>query len=1033
MFKPLLAITCLAVSNFAIASNGKWGVFVGTTAETVSGKKQQSITEIFIPVIQTEDNMTFIDLRGQLSKGDKGAISLGFGHRRKLNDTVAIGANASYDSSKTQSGNKANQAALGLELFVKKTSLKVNFSRPVGTSSNQVGDLVNYAHLDGDKIKISKSAIYEATMGGYSLELGHSFVLANGVTLSGNVTYYNYSKDGHESYTGTRATISATKAMDFWGLDGTFGGYVGLEDNNRNGTDVIAGVSAKFYLGKKGKRNSSKFSYLDRQMGSGISRRSTSVTGTKYENYSVDAATEIYGREFSYIKQLDAEDNIAAEVSSVDNNGKIILLKGSKGAIQITENVNIADNNVVIGKGRAFVVTGPNGEQATLILDEDAATIATSNQSRIGLGNNSILADMNIENASIHADGKNNIKVVNVDMLRENMESQYSTITFTNASNITLDNVKVEDHADDVDVDHGVDGVYALAVNFSENLNIINSNIFSENSNAIYSKNTKDITITGSEFTSLKDYNIHDYTRAALRFDFDDEEGGFLEFHGNTVNGAFSLADFTLVNITGNNFNSPEIDIDNDDDDIEYYSVLNFNNNIINYADPAYDHHDNDEHYQAHLHGSANVYIGSTDEVNMSGNTITDMRRMEIEDNGVVNYSGNEVVFTGNVEDEVRSRDSRRYRPRVIVADNEEVNMTADETGKRNEITGYNVDISDNSVSTVTDTDFASNAEDSREIIIDGESDEHNINFNNNTITNGTFEVTDMNQVNMSGNVMTGLTLYNVADNSNVVIDGDVVEAGYYYTTGNESLSQSNATITVTEDNGTQVNFNDEVVLFKNIFNTSQINLTENLALDIRENTVNSSGQVGFDIHRTYGDENIVANNTVVMTNDSGEMYGISVRSSDGLDITNNSVVYTKDQSGNTQAVGLYLGNSAMIFVSGLKVQDANIDIQINYGSSIDIFNSESNNTLGTSKNEFLINVLGSLEGSNIIDTFHKNRIDPTQKVKVVFEANDDTSNIQIVQSVEGKDSITLTCEGAAGAHFNISDIADGVFINRCH
>jgi hypothetical protein len=1049
MFKPLLAITCLAVSNFAIASNGKWGVFVGSTVETVSGKKQQNITELFIPIVQTEDNMTFIDLRGQLSKGDKGAISLGFGHRRKLNDTIAIGANASYDSSKTQSGNKANQAALGLELFVKKTSLKVNFSRPVGSSSNQVGDLVNYAHLDGDKIKISKSAIYEATMGGYSLELGHSFVLANGVTLSGDVTYYNYSKDGHESYTGTRATISATKAMDFWGLDGTFGGYVGLEDNNRNGTDVIAGVSAKFYLGKKGKRNSSKFSYLDRQMGSGISRRSTSVTGTKYENYSVDAATEIYGREFSYIKQLDAEDNIAAEISNVDNNGKIILLKGTKGAIQITENVNIADNNVVIGKGRAFIVTGPNGEQATLILDEDAATIATSNDSSIGLGSNSILADMNIENATLNADGKNNIKVMNVDMVREHIESEYSTITITNSSNITLDNVDIVDNNDVNCGRRSNDCAYTVAVNFSENLSILNSEIHSETTNAVFTLGTSNITIEDSEFSTNRPYHAHNYTMAALRFDNDGTDGGYLQFNRNTVNGAFSQADFTFINVTGNTFNSASIEFDNHDDGEEQiYTVLNFNGNTVSYRAVSDDTHTHD-----------NFYVQSTDEVNMDDNTFTDMEQIDISDNGTVNISNTDFVYERPEDANEHEQDETGD---IRFEENDSVTYTA--TGdNRNTVSGYDVSIEENGDTSISNTDFyaAEDEEESTGIVAIGsngmpnftptcnpgsgenfpacldeiERSSSNFYFRNNTVNGGHFVVVEMDTVEMSNNVMTDLNDYFLAGNLNVEIDQETVSTRTFDVIFNDNLSISNSTYSASHSD---INFhnNNNLVLFKNIFNASRVNIDSidpEDAIDVRENTVNSTGDEGLRIGYQGNQNNVIDGNTIVMSKENGEMYGLILLNSSGQNISNNTVVFTKDQSGNPQAVGLYLNNVESIEVTGLKVQDATLDIQINLASEVSISGSESINTMGTAKNQFVVDVLSAFESSEIIDTLHRNGVDLTEKIEVIFRADDGSHNVDIVQNIDGRDSISLVCEGDYDPTMLTRDIENGYHFTACY
>jgi hypothetical protein len=1052
MFKSLLAITCLSVASFAIASDQKWGVFVSSTAEIVSGKKQQNVSEIFIPVHQTEDNMTFIDLRGQLSKGDKGAISLGFGHRRKLNDSVAIGANASYDSSRTLNGNKANQAALGVELFVKKTSLKVNFSRPVGSSSNQIGnEIVNYAHLDGDKIMINKSAMYEAIMGGYSLELGHQFDLANGVTLSGDITYFNYSEDGYESYTGTRATVSATKSLEYWGIDGSFGGYVGLENNNINGTDVVAGITAKFYLGNKGKRRgSSKFSYLDRQMGSGISRRSTSVTGTKYDDYSVAAATEIYGRKFSYIKQLDAEDNIAAEVSNADNNGKIILLNGTKGAIQITEDINIADNNVVIGKGKAFLVTGPNGEQATLILDEDAATIATQNSSRIGLGNNSILADMSVEDASIHADSKEDISLINVDMVRENIATPYSTITITNSKNILLDNVTVEDHADhapdyyDEDQDdwrknRHENGVHAVAINFSEGIQVMNSNFYSQYSRALFTYDSTEIEVTGSEFGTTDLYA----GTSVVRFDVDNGKGGNLTFAGNTVNGGFSSSDFSMINISGNTFNGHEVRITNLDDNPDgsfpemqtihsegqVYTVLHFHDNDINFVAPKVgaDNADND------------LSIETTNEVYYSGNDVIGMEEVKFIDNEYVQITDS--TFDGDENE-----------GRIEFLRNHNVVMTKDSEDNRNTVTGYQTVFENSENVTVTHTDFSADEEQDASVSFindptytaDCNEETDNfpacfedmkergvINFNNNTITDGNLDAEEQQSINMSGNIMTNMDDISFERNGNVTIVGDEISGhGSFAFYGNGRVEiKENSKFTIIDS----MNFesNENVLVIDSLFDVFHgLNFDSNDNTNVSRNTVNTGGQNGIRFTHTRDGEQVIDGNIITMRNLNNDVYGIKVENSDGVNITNNSVVLAVSDHHQHVRAGLFLGNADRITVSGLTVEGVVVDVVLDDVSELNFSGGDSRLMDGTALNHFVVRTINSVVNSTFSDNTGTTTEGTKQSIIIGFSRFFDSGNVTVTQSIEGQDGVRIGCGFMAPV--DLTSIENGFIFNTC-
>ncbi len=414
--KAVLGLSLIA-SSISFAETENWGAYIGLGKKSTDTKIRP---EVFVPVMKSDDEVVFFDLRNvdMLQNGD--ALNISFGWRKKYNDTI-LGINANHDTYRSENGNQYIQNGLGLEVLREDISLRVNFYAPTGVTKNDLAGtgVPLYARLNGSKFElVDKRDTLEGALGGYDFELGGVLAREQDRNLKGYLGAWHRNGNGRlQSSNKYYAELEVNQEL----LGGTLSFNIRKEAGDSASNDLKLGIGYSF-----GRDDNAD---LDSMMTGHVRRDDTIFIATKeFETNVYDGCTELYGKEFCEITILDAEDNVAAEVTAAGENS-LVLLDGSKGDIEvggsmligdsgimpppigIYSGLKLQDGQVLLGNGRAFTIRGPDGRTAVLVLNTQQAKLVMNNlpsitptmfgmptDAALEMANNSAVADLDIEN-----------------------------------------------------------------------------------------------------------------------------------------------------------------------------------------------------------------------------------------------------------------------------------------------------------------------------------------------------------------------------------------------------------------------------------------------------------------------------------------------------------------------------------------------------------------------------------------------------------------------------------------------------------
>jgi len=132
-------------------------------------------TDLFIPLVQDENDMTFFNVRGHVDFGnDNSEYNLGVGHRHMF-DKFILGAYAYYDQSFTELGNRFKQITMGVEALSETWDFRANGYIPENhTHTIKSNAQVEVVRLPRDQIKAQITGIFqEKALPGWDVEVGY--------------------------------------------------------------------------------------------------------------------------------------------------------------------------------------------------------------------------------------------------------------------------------------------------------------------------------------------------------------------------------------------------------------------------------------------------------------------------------------------------------------------------------------------------------------------------------------------------------------------------------------------------------------------------------------------------------------------------------------------------------------------------------------------------------------------------------------------------------------------------------------------
>lgn len=379
----LCASPSLAQENVApkwgahIEAEGKWGT-------------DRSLGEmgLFMPIWQDEDTLLFSDIRGRLDDQGSAEGNFGLGIRHEVTPQWAVGAYGFYDRRRTENGNMFNQATLGAEALGEKTEFRVNGYIPESTEkiASRTATTSSTASAAGGNFQLSTNTntntVNERALPGFDVEAGYKLDLAPDWDLWAYGGGFYFNADGYQKVSGPRGRVEVSRSnLPVFGTDAKFTlGFETQSDDVRGGQSF--GIARlRIPLNATEKRAKHTRSALDDRMTTRIVRdidivsgsgTPTTTTSTTNETGNVSLGS---GATVSTYTQLDATDDVVADITAAGA-GSVILLDGSAGTINVTANINVQNNQTILGGGRSVTVTGAtSGRTATLTLPGTRPTI----------------------------------------------------------------------------------------------------------------------------------------------------------------------------------------------------------------------------------------------------------------------------------------------------------------------------------------------------------------------------------------------------------------------------------------------------------------------------------------------------------------------------------------------------------------------------------------------------------------------------------------------------------------------------------
>lgn len=366
---------------------------------------------VFVPITQKKgDSILFVDLRGAISGEIENNISLGLGHRKIINDKFILGTNASIARRQSANDNTYSQAQIGVEVLFSKLDLTANFYLPLSEKENTLFySEIHTASLVGNQAFINTltRGTYEKAHQGFDLGFNYNIGEFKNTKISVDGTYYNFGSDDFEDIKGYSIGLNSKTRIEGEKVDVEIGANVGYREDNVHGSDVYAGVNASLYLGKKGSSNDDQMLFdngdtsqtvndLEGKFYQQTRRNNYVVTSTRNEtnNYTNQGTITVADKTYDEITStIDNSDDL---VNAVNNAGEntMVVLDGERGAFVLNEVLDVHEDQTLVGGGTPVLVTGPNGQQAILVLPGQNATVVSTPGNGLQLNQSSRLVNV---------------------------------------------------------------------------------------------------------------------------------------------------------------------------------------------------------------------------------------------------------------------------------------------------------------------------------------------------------------------------------------------------------------------------------------------------------------------------------------------------------------------------------------------------------------------------------------------------------------------------------------------------------------
>ena len=420
------------VSNLLLplkqTEQSKWAATVDAGFKASESRRIGEV-DYFLPIIQNERSLLFLDLRTNFDNLSQQEGNFGLGYRTMQDNGWNLGAYTFFDRRRSIEDNYFSQITTGLEALGENFDARANAYIPIG---NKTKEVENSTKVDLSSGSIQILSGIEKVYHGADAELGWRVPIFDANENTEIRVYgggYWFDAESSASITGPRARLEFRLYDPITVLPGsriTFSGEVQHDD--ARGSQHFFGLKLRIPL--QAEKTAKYLSSQERRMTDPIIRDVDIVT----QRATVSEQATLGGQTISGLSTITD----GATAQSVINNagtGKLIVLNGTT---TVSSQLTLGEGQTLRSGGSNVTLTGVNsGRTINFSIPGSAGTLSGSvaGTSVLSLSSNSTLDGLTVENTSV----ANNSTAVSASGI-SGASIIGSNLTSTNGAALRIDN-----------------------------------------------------------------------------------------------------------------------------------------------------------------------------------------------------------------------------------------------------------------------------------------------------------------------------------------------------------------------------------------------------------------------------------------------------------------------------------------------------------------------------------------------------------------------------------------------------------------
>lgn len=317
------AITPLSLGSVHAQDGQHWSPRVGGDIQAFSFGETVGGLSAFVPTLQNENAMLFLDVRGNFAEDSSQQVSLGLGARARVGADSYLGLNLFADALETASGSTFDQTGAGFEFSSKRLDVLANYYGGGGDGTQIASQVLNGIGLSGTQVVQQEETLstVEEAPSGFDVGASVKLPLGDRALLRLNSGYYEFGSDENQL-----DGVTAGLGIDFdrpFGIDGgkLSVGFNHIEDSDMGG-ETMGYLSLNLPIGRTSNNRGSNraLNSFEREFTRNVQRRSWMPVETRSESEVVETQlTDETSGEGLNVFFIAASDQGAGDCTAVDD------------------------------------------------------------------------------------------------------------------------------------------------------------------------------------------------------------------------------------------------------------------------------------------------------------------------------------------------------------------------------------------------------------------------------------------------------------------------------------------------------------------------------------------------------------------------------------------------------------------------------------------------------------------------------------------------------------------------------------------